>query len=227
MRVAPPSLMISLQAAVTMGEGGNPGQSPHQLQPLGTDLCGRCRFIRWRSRRELRLQSQQISARFTFRVWVVSVNVSVSMNVYESEWVLCFPRINFGWSKKKKRDYKILFIFLAQSIPSSSYIYRHIEHTSWYTPTHTLTQCPQAICGRAWKTFTASKLKLMRSFSKSGLNAHTGRIWGIAQGQNFEPSQPGMTGRGLELSLATDTDTYVILKYLSSSTHTHSHTYSK
>lgn len=42
----------------------------------------------------------------------------------------------------------------------------------------------KAICGRAWKTFTGSKLKLMWSFSKSGLNAHTGRIWGIAAGQD-------------------------------------------
>lgn len=67
----------------------------------------------------------------------------------------------------------------------------------------------------------------MRSFSKSGLNAHTGRILGIARRQNFAPAkrpatQEGSKTEGQEdrtqaawLSSATDTDTYVILKYLS------------
>jgi len=56
----------------------------------------------------------------------------------------------------------------------------------------------------------------MWSFSKSGLNAHTGRIWGIAAGQDLDgiekfPSQEGECGYSK--------DTYVILKYLDAPTH--------
>lgn len=191
--------MISLQAAVAR-DGAvvsrDPGLWPHQLR----NLCGRCRFIRWRSARA----AIAMPANFgTFHissvcVWVcVSMWVCVWMHVSLSK-TCAFRESILGGQKAKKTKLTTkfcLFFLLARSAACwyMLHLYTYIEHTSCpqsvkvLSHTHTLTYYPEAICGRAWKTFTASKLKLMRSFSKSGLNAHTGRILGIAQGENFEP----------------------------------------